>query len=192
MTKRCLWLLIAGALSLPVQVSCRKKDEVVVTKVVVTEQRELTMFDENRDSLVAVMPPEWRQMPSTKFRMYNYRFGEDGQVFVGRSRGGMLANINRWLVNQFGKEPLTSTDDLQKVNVLGQQGVLVTAEGTFKGGMGEPERKNAGLLGVIVAVGDQLLTVKMIGDAEAVANEKERLIQFSEKLRISNPKSEEK
>jgi hypothetical protein len=82
MSKHCRWLHIAGALSLTLFVSCRENAEVVVT-----EQRELTMFDANRDSLVAVMPPEWRQLPGTQFRLFNYRFGEDGEVAVGRSRG---------------------------------------------------------------------------------------------------------
>jgi len=186
MSKHCRCLHIAGALSLTFFVSCRES-----TEVVVTEQRELTMFDANRDSLVAVMPPEWRQLPGTQFRLFNYRFGEDGEIAVGRSRGDILSNINRWVVDQFGQTPLASTDNLQKVSVLGQQGVLVSAKGRFKGGMGKPARENAALLGMIVAVGDQLLTVKMIGDADAVFSEKDRLIKFCEKLRISTLRSEE-
>ena len=179
-----LRLLVIGTVLVSVLPSCRKTE-----KVVVTRQRELTMLDASQDSLVAVMPPEWRQIPGTRFRIFNYRFGKDGEVFLGRSRGGVLPNINRWL-GQFGKPPIENPDDLPKVAVLGQEGVLVTASGDFGGGMGRPARKNAGLAGVIVAVGDQLLTVKMIGDAEAVAAERERLIQYCEKLRIREAKPE--
>lgn len=176
-------LLCLGALVLPLLVSCRQSE-----KVVVTQKRVLTVADQASDSLVAVMPPEWRQLPGTNFRILNYRFGKDGEVFVGRSRGGLLPNANRWL-GQFGKPALSGVDDLPKVEVLGREGVLLTASGDFGGAMGRPARKNAGLAGVIVSVGEQLLTIKMIGDAEAVAAEQERLIQFSESLRIENARS---
>ena len=177
-------LLILGALLVPFLVSCRDADEVLVT-----EQRQLTMADEEIDSLIAVMPPEWRRLPATQFRILNYRFGEDGEVFVGRSRGGVLPNVNRWL-GQYGKPPLNSVDELPKIQILGREGVLVSASGDFKGGMGRPARQNAGLAGVIVGTGEQLLTVKMTGDAEAVTAERERLIQFSKELRINNGKAE--
>lgn len=176
-------LLCLGILVLPLLVSCRKSDNVVVT-----EKRVLTVADEANDSLIAVMPPEWRQLPGTNFRILNYRFGQDGEVFVGRSRGGVLPNANRWL-GQFGKPAITGLDDLPKVKILGREGVLVIASGDFGGAMGRPARKNAGLAGVIVAVGDQLLTVKMMGDAEAVAAEQERLIQFCGSLRINEADS---
>lgn len=177
---RLLCLVLLGLLSL---VSCRKAD-----KVLVTEQRRLTMADEGHSSLAAVMPPEWRQLPATQFRILNYRFGEDGEVFVGRSRGGVLPNVNRWL-DQYGKPPLESLDDLPSVSILGQQGVLITASGDFKGGMGRPARQNAGLAGVIVGSGEQLLTVKMTGDAQEVLAEQERLIQFCKNLRIKGAES---
>ena len=159
-------------------VSCRKAENVVVN-----ERRDLVVADQGNHSLIAVMPPEWRQVPSTEFRMLNYRFGDSGEVFVGRSRGGLLPNINRWL-GQFGKPALESADELPTVMMLGQSGVLINASGDFAGGMGRPARKNAGLAGVIAAIGDQLVTVKMMGGAEDVAAEQDRLIKFCEALRI--------
>lgn len=178
MTLRCLHLIVACVLLLPFIVSCRKKE-----KVVVTAQRELTMYDNGRDPLVAVMPPEWRQVPGTQFRIFNYRFGKDGEVFVGRAKGGVLANVNRWM-GQLGQAPADSLDNLEKVTVLGRQGVLVTTTGDFAGGMGQPPREGAGLAGIIVPVGGGLLTVKMMGDADAVEAERGRLIQFASNLRI--------
>ncbi|MGB1873982.1 MAG: hypothetical protein ACPH5P_01020 [Akkermansiaceae bacterium] len=175
----CLGLLVVFPLA-----SCRKEE-----KVLVTEQRRLTIADDELDSLLAVMPSEWRRLPATQFRILNYRFGKDGEVFVGRSRGGVLPNVNRWL-DQYGKPALETLDDLPKVSILGQQGVLITTSGDFKGGMGRPARQNAGLAGVIVGAGEQLLTVKMTGDAQGVLAEQERLIQFCENLRIKGNKSE--
>ena len=183
MKVNCRWLLSLGIIAALPMASCRKAD-----KVLVTEQRRLTMADEGHSSLLAVMPPEWRQLPATQFRILNYRFGEDGEVFVGRSRGGILPNVNRWL-GQYGKPPLESLDDLPSVTILGQQGVLITASGDFKGGMGRPARENAGLAGVIVGAGEQLLTVKMTGDAQEVLAEQERLIQFCKNLRIKGAES---
>ena len=173
-----LRLICMSMLTVVLFASCRKAENIVVN-----ERRDLVVSDQGNHSLVAVMPPEWRQVPSTEFRMLNYRFGESGEVFVGRSRGGLLPNINRWL-GQFGKPAIESADDLPKVSMLGQMGVLVNASGDFAGGMGREARKDAGLAGVIVAIGDQLITVKMMGGAGDVAVEQERLIKFCEGLRI--------
>lgn len=185
MTLRCLLIFVAGVLLLPSLVSCRKKEKVVVEK-----QRTLTMHDQENDRLVAVMPPEWRQLPGTQFRLLNYRFGEDGEVYVSTARGSVLANLNRWL-QQFGQPPVTDTDAYPKITVLGSEGIIVNATGKFGGGMGKPARENAALMGVIVALGDELLTVKMIGDKQAVLAEKERMEQFCKKLRIREVSSDQ-
>ena len=163
--------------------SCREAE-----RIVVNERQAHTVADQGNHSLIAVMPSEWRQVPSTEFRMLNYRFGDSGEVFVGRSRGGLMPNINRWL-GQFGKPAIENADELPKVAMLGQEGVLITASGDFAGGMGRSARKDAGLAGVIVALGDQLITVKMMGAADAVAAEQERLIKFCEGLRIRSADS---
>ena len=76
-----LRLLCISMFSLVFCASCRKAE-----RIVVNERRDLTVADQGNHSLIAVMPPEWRQVPSTEFRMLNYRFGDSGEVFVGRSR----------------------------------------------------------------------------------------------------------
>lgn len=169
-------------------VSCRKAPETVQ----VTETRELTMWDEGRDPLIAPMPPEWRQIPGTQLRLFNYRFGEGskgGEVYVSRASGGVLPNVNRWL-GQFGKPPLESLDELPKVKVLGLDAVVVSASGKFGGGMGKAAQENAAVLGVIADHGSGLLTVKMIGPAEQVAAERERMLKFCENLRIKESNAE--
>ena len=184
MTLRCLLPVAVCLLLQPFLISCKKKDQITVT-----DQRELTMHD-RPSGLVAVMPPEWRQVPGTRFRLLNYRFAEDSEVFLGRSKGDVLANINRWL-GQFGGSPLDTLDGLEKVEILGKQGFFVTATGNFGGGMGRPPRENAALAGIIVQIGDGLITLKMVGDAEAVSAEHERLKQFSNDLRIGEADSAE-
>ena len=158
-------------------VSCNSEPE----KVEVTKTRGLTEFDKPRTPLVPIMPPEWRQVPSTKLRVYNYRFGVDGEVYISNSRGGVLPNVNRWL-KQYDQPEVESVDGFQKLKVLGEEGVLVEAKGRFAGGMGKLPRENAGLLGAIIDFNGELLTVKMIGSEEEVAAEKERFILFTEGL----------
>lgn len=161
-------------------VSCRKAPETIQ----VTETRVMTMWDEGRDPLIAPMPPEWRQIPSTQLRLFNYRFGEGsdgGEVYISRARGGVLPNANRWL-KQFGKPELESIDALPTVKLLGLDAVVVSASGRFGGGMGKAPQENAGVLGVIAGSDDNLITVKMIGPADLVAAERERLLKFCESL----------
>lgn len=178
MNLRGLTGLLTGMLVILPFSSCRKPE-----RVVVTETRGLTMYDHGRDPLIAVMPPGWRQVPGTRHRIFNYRFGEDGEVYISRARGGVLPNVNRWL-GQFGGEPLESLDGLPKVTVLGREGVVVDASGDFGGGMGRPAREGAALVGVLVDFGGELLTVKMVGAADAVAAERERVVAFCENLRV--------
>lgn len=157
--------------------SCNDSDD----KVEITEKRVLTVWDNPRIPIVPVMPPEWRQVPGTDMRVSNYRFGKDGQVYISNASGSVIDNVNRWL-GQYGQEAITDIGSLEKVTVLATEGVIVEAQGLFAGGMGQLPRENAGLLGAIVDFGGNLLTVKMIGDGEAVMAEKERFIAFCENI----------
>lgn len=158
-------------------VSCKSSPGTVE----VTETRELTQWDKPRTLIVPVMPPEWRQVPSTQFRVFNYRFGIDGEVYISNSKGGVLSNVNRWL-KQYGKPDVANLDEFAKVKILEKEGILIEAAGRFGGGMGKLPRENAGLLGAIADFNGNLITVKMIGAAEDVAAEKSRFIEFCEAL----------
>ena len=159
-------------------VSCKSSSETVQ----VTETRELTQWDSPRVPIIPVMPPEWRQVPSTSIRVFNYKFGVDGEVYISNSRGGVLSNMNRWL-KQYGKPEVETVDNFTKVKVLNVDGVLIETTGRFGGGMGKLPRENAGLLGLIADFDGNLLTVKMIGPAEDVAAERDRFITFCKTLR---------
>ncbi len=158
-------------------VSCENASETIQ----VTKTRKLTKRDEPRAQLVPIMPPEWRQVPSTQIRVFNYRFGSEGEVYISQSTGGVLANMNRWL-KQYGKPEVASVDDFEKLKVLGREGVLIDVTGSFAGGMGKLPRNNAGLLGFMADFDGNLLTVKMIGDAKEVMAEKERFATFCKTL----------
>ncbi len=167
-----LWLLA----------SCKEASE---EKLVIDETRPLTIWDEPRLPIIAMMPPEWRQVAGNDMRILNYRFGKDGEVYVSNTKGGVLPNVNRWL-KQFDKPPVEHLDELAEVMVLGQSGVLVEAVGKFGGGMGKLPREGAALLGVVLDFGSGVLTIKMIGSKEAVQAERKRLITYCQNLRYSN------
>ena len=151
------------------------------TKVEITEKRVLTVWDNPRFDIVPVMPSEWRHIGGVDMRAFNYRFGEDGQTYITSANGSVIDNVNRWL-GQYGQEAISNTDSLEGITVLGEKGVMVEASGMFAGGMGQMPRTNAGMLGAIVDFGGSLLTIKMIGDAEAVSAEKQRFIAFCENI----------
>ncbi len=163
-------------------VSCGEDPEAIE----VTDTRVLTMWDTGGDSLVVPMPMEWRKVPSTQQRVFNYRFGEgkrSGEVYISRARGGVLPNANRWL-KQFDQSELASVDELPTVKLLDMDGVVVFASGRFAGAMGKSAQDDAAVLGVIAGNADSLITVKMIGPADLVTAERGRLLKFCENIRL--------
>lgn len=118
------------------------------------------------------LPEGWTELPGNAFRLLNYGFGERGEVSVSLSRGGVIDNVNRW-VGQFGRSALDAEGlgGLEKITVAGYSGVLLQADGAYAPGMGRPSQSDYGLLGVVAEKGGEILTVKMIGPAAAVADE---------------------
>lgn len=184
------WLGLALLLS-----SCRKPDEVSVE-----ETRELTTrdalpklhatsserFEEPGTSpiLAGTVPEGWLAQASNAFRLLSYRFGTGGEVAVGISSGDLAGNVNRWL-GQFGAEALDASgiDALEKVEVVGVEGLWVEATGDYSPGMGQQARPGQALAGVIADAGGRIITVKMTGPVDEVAAQKEALKSFIAGLR---------
>lgn len=167
-------------------VSCHESDR----SILVTETRELTLFDQTFPGTVKDLPPlEWRRIHGTQMRALNYLAGPDDsvQIFMGNSGGGVLGNANRWL-GQFGEAQAASLDAFEKIEVLGREAQLIEATGDFGGGMGQLPQKNHGLLGFIRSQGgDAVLTLKMTGPADAVAAERERFLAYAKSLEFVDP-----
>lgn len=178
--------------------SCKQPNDVTVN-----ETRELTTKDKPmklsatsderfRDAkpspVQGDLPKGWREVPPSQFRILNYRFGASGhgQAWVSIASGSILENANRWL-GQFGAEKMDSAGlaKLKRVPMLGAEGVWVTAQGTYNGGMGQEPASGYGLAGVITSVGNQIVTVKMVGPAEEVKAESATLEAFAKSLRMS-------
>lgn len=148
----------------------------------VRETRPLTDVD-RATSFIAVMPPDWRQVAATKFRDFNCKFSENGEVYVSVGSGGIKDNADRWL-RQFGQEkPDVKVEELQRIAMLGTEGYLLESRGEYKG-MEGVYLQDAALLGALVQSRDGVLvTVKMVGKAEDVAAQHENFRKFCNDLK---------
>ena len=172
--------LLAGLLVLP---GCEKPKEVTVT-----EKRRLTTADDapklfatskerfpdpNPSPVTADLPEGWKSVASTPFRMLNYTFGSSGkgEAWVTVAAGSVLDNVNRWL-KQFGQPPVDQAglSLLPHADAAGGHGVWVVADGKYASGMDSAEQSDFALAGVVVAVDGKILTVKMVGPKDEVAN----------------------
>ena len=190
-------LVVCGLLA-GTTVSCEKpREEVTSTESrgKTTKDKPVKLFassDERfrntpKSPFRAAAPADWVVRPATQFRLLNYACGESGrcEAYVSQSQGTVLDNVNRWL-KQFSQ---TALDDaglqgLKSVTCLGQQGVLVKAEGTYVGGMGKDPEADFALAGVVVALGDAIYTVKMVGPAAEVKAQEEKLLSFVQSLQM--------
>ncbi|MEN8695558.1 MAG: hypothetical protein ACN4GG_05395 [Akkermansiaceae bacterium] len=177
--------LIALVAPLFLGVSCHESDR----SISVSETRELTLFDHKYPGNIKDVPPlEWRRIPGTQMRILNYVAGPDDsvQIFLGQSGGGILPNGNRWL-GQFGLPKVETVDAFQKIEALEQDAYLIEAKGDFGGGMGQEPKKNQGLIGFIRPSGEDVITLKMTGPADAVAAERDRFLAYSKALQFVAP-----
>jgi hypothetical protein len=181
-----LFASLALVVSSLIGVSCHETDR----SILVTETRELTLFDRTYPGKIKDYPPlAWRRIHGTQMRALNYLAGPDDsvQIFMGTSGGGVLGNVNRWL-DQYGVSTPASLESLEKIEVLGREAYLVEATGDFGGGMGQLPKKNQSVMGLVRSQGgEDVLTLKMTGPAKAVAAERERFIAYAKALEVFSP-----
>lgn len=167
--------------------SCHESDRSI--SISKSETRALTLFDQRFPGNIKDIPPlEWRRIPGTQMRIINYLAGPDDsvQIFLGQSGGGILPNANRWL-GQFGLPQAESFEAFQTIKVLERETYLIEAKGNFGGGMGQEPKKNQGLIGFIRPSGQDVITLKMTGPADAVAAERDRFMAYSKSLKFVSP-----
>jgi hypothetical protein len=131
-------------------------------------------------------PASWVQGPPRAMREVTFAVGDPpAECYVavlGGTGGGVLSNVNRWRA-QVGEAPLMDADSLERLPMLGREGVLMEAGGSFEGMSGE-EVEGALLLGAIVLLPDRAVFVKMVGPRESVAPEREAFRSFCGSLRV--------
>lgn len=138
-------------------------------------------------SLTWKTPDGWKELPATSMREPNLRFGEndEGECYVTRlsgGGGGMTQNVNRWR-GQVGAENLTDEEvaELPKKTLFGQPATLVSVDGKFSG-MGSASKENYRLHGLILELGGAMVTVKMTGPKELVAENEAKFDAFCASL----------
>lgn len=133
-------------------------------------------------------PENWLALPAAQFRDKNYRFGDSGlgEVYVSLTGGTVTENANRW-ASQFGREPFSAADiaALEKTRIAGAEGVIVEAIGTYTGAMGQGDRPDYALAGVIAEVDGKIITVKMVGPEAEVEKEKEKIPAYAASLSLA-------
>jgi hypothetical protein len=147
--------------------------------VEVTETRKLTSYDDE-SNLAVVMPKDWRRVPGTQFRDYNFKFNENGEVYISIGSGDIKSNAERWL-KQFGDSRPVVVSELEQLDALGAKAVILEVEGTFAGMRGV-NIEDAALLGLLVETRGNLITVKMIGKKDEVQAQRENFTAFCKSI----------
>jgi hypothetical protein len=194
--------IFAGLAALTGLTGCKEEQ----SEVQVTETRELTTSDrapklmatsqerfgqrqpqpqaEAPTKYVYEKPETWSVKPATEFRQLNFVAGE-AEIYVSEARGGVSGNIGRWM-RQFGK-PAPTEGELSafpRWMVLGGEGILAEASGTYSPGMGRPASPGFALAGVIGQTETGILTVKMVGPEAAVKAEMTSFREFCASLQL--------
>ncbi len=137
-------------------------------------------------SLADAPPAHWLQRPASQFRMLNYAFGSSGkgEVYVSKSQGSVLDNVNRWR-KQFALQELNAQElsALPQYPLLGTEAVMLEAEGAYSGGMGKPPVDGYALAGMVAKVENDIVTIKMVGPKDEVESEKSRLADYAKSLK---------
>ncbi|MGA0869789.1 MAG: hypothetical protein ACO3UM_12750 [Planctomycetota bacterium] len=110
-------------------------------------------------------PSGWSPVGGSPFKLYEYAVA-DAKCWVSElagDGGGLLANVVRWC-GQVGIEPLAESEinALPRMQVLGQESVYVRLL---------QDGDAPGMLGVIVALGDRTLFVKMTGPSRLLVEQ---------------------
>ena len=143
---------------------------------------------EGDGTLAWTAPAEWEQRPDQQMRVVTFapRGATGTECYVtilSGPAGGVEANLNRWR-DQMGQPRLGPADlaALRTVQVLGHDAKLIEVNGNYTDMQGNKVEK-AALLGIVCPLEGALLTVKMTGPSDVIAQEKDRFLAFCGSLR---------
>ena len=198
---RCHTATIACLVVLPFLASCKRLGE----RVEITETREISQYEAqpklfaysqqrfSNDPLSWETPAGWVQAERSQMRPINLKFGPNGEgecylSMLPGGAGGTVANVNRWR-KQMGQPdlPEAEVNQLPKRVLMGIEGVFVSLDGAYSNvGSAEalPEQR---LMGVVAALGEVGLFVKMVGPKDLVAANQAAFDQFVNSLRLRLP-----
>jgi hypothetical protein len=181
--------------------SCKRLGE----RVEITESRDISEFEAppklfaysnqrfGNDPLTWEMPAGWAQAERTQMRPVNLRFGPNGEgecylSMLPGGAGGTAANVNRWR-KQMGQPDLTEAEvsALPKRPLMGIEGVFVSLDGAYTNVGATEATPDQRLMGVVAALGDVGLFVKMVGPKALVEANTAAFDQFVASLRLRLP-----
>lgn len=133
------------------------------------------------------LPEGWKKEEVTTFRSLNLSFGKEseGQCYVSRVGGGLVANLNRWR-GQMGLKPISAEEieKLPKRLLFGMESTYVELDGSFKG-MGSPEAKpDYRMVGLVLSMPGGSFFVKMTGPKSLLIENEKNFTQFCESLKL--------
>lgn len=134
--------------------------------------------DEQASDIKFEKPAAWIQVRPKTFTIAAFEV-IDGKkqlsVTISRAGGSKVANVNRWR-GQLGIGPLSDEEvakALQKITVGSRSGELV-----------EMKNDEQTLIAVMIEDGDQTVFVKMMGDSELAAKERQNFDAFAKSLKF--------
>ena len=130
-------------------------------------------------------PEGWTSAEGGSMRLVNLRTPGGSECWIirlGGQAGGLAANLNRWR-SEVGMDELDEAgiDALERVRFLGEECHLLEVTGEYRG-MGGQSGEGKMLLGIALIRSDSSLFVKMVGDEEDVATERQNFIDFLESI----------
>jgi hypothetical protein len=136
--------------------------------------------------LAFVAPPEWKAGELNQFRKASFTVADGEQkaeitvIDLDPGSGDLLANVNRWR-GQVGLLPVTAAElasSVKKIDAFGVQGDYVELVGPSGVAKGQT------LLGVMAFAGGRAWFVKLIGDSDLAAREKDRFETFVKSIKL--------
>ena len=137
------------------------------------------------------LPQGWAIKAATEFRLVNLVTPGGAECTVGKSIGGsegVQRNINRWR-GQVGADALDpeAMATLPTAPLLGGEAVIVDATGPYTGMGTSIQVEDARLYGYVLQRGEEIVTVKCVGPADAVTAALPALEAFAASLREVTP-----
>ena len=143
--------------------------------------------------LLALLCAGWVHAERSQMRPINLKFGPNGEgecylSMLPGGAGGTAANVNRWR-KQMGQPDLPEEEisAMPKRVLMGIEGVFVSLDGAYTNVGSAEALPDQRLMGIVAALGEVGLFVKMVGPKDLVAANQAAFDQFVDSLRLRMP-----
>ena len=148
------------------------------------------------ERLIWQTPDGWSQAERSQMRPVNLAFGpnKEGECYLSLlpgGGGGVLANVNRWR-KQMAQPEITEEElaKMPKKTLMGIEGAFVSIEGAYTSVGATESKADYKMLGIVAAMGEAGLFVKMVGPKALVEANSQAFDQFVTSLRLRMPQGQ--